>query len=169
MKRRQREACFRQWLDRHRGILVSISAGFAAPDDRDDLIQEMMIALWHAVPRFRGEASAATFIYRVAQNTALVWQRGRRRRPAETGLDPELADGDDRSPAMVLEQATRDERLYRAIRRLAAIDRSLVLMQLDGLAYRDMAEVTGLTESNVGVRLNRARRQLARILGGETA
>lgn len=166
MKRREREACFRQWLERHRGILVSISAGFAAPDDRDDLLQEMMLALWHAIPAFRGDSSPATFIYRVAQNTALVWRRSRVRVPQGTELDPELADPAGASPPVVLDRAIRDESLHGAIRKLAPADRNLVLMHLDGLSYREMSAVTGLSESNVGARLSRARQRLNRLLTG---
>lgn len=150
----------------HRGILVRIAAGFAGPDDRDDLLQEMMIALWHAIPAFRGDASPATFIYRVAQNTALVWRRRRVRVPEHVELEPELADHESVSPPQCLERAARDERLHGAIRDLPPVDRNLILMHLDGLSYREMADVTGLSETNVGARLSRARRRLNRILSG---
>lgn len=167
MKSERREEVFRRWLAAHRGILVSISAGFAAPGDRDDLIQEMMIALWHAIPRYRGDASPATLIYRVAHNTALVWSRARRRIPPHEELETDLADRPGRSPAAVLERRERDERLYAAIRTLPNLDRGLIVMHLDGLSYRDMAGVTGLSETNVGARLSRARNALNRKLGGE--
>lgn len=152
----------------HRGILVRISTGFAAPADRDDLIQEMMVALWHAIPHFRGDARPSTFIYRVAQNTALVWRRRFNARPPHDELDVDMPAAGPPPPDEQLDLASRDERLYRAIGSLRDIDRSLVLMHLDGLSYREMAEVTGLGESNVGVRLNRARKQLAHTIG-ETA
>lgn len=167
MKSREREHLFRRWLTDHRGILVRISAGFAGPDERDDLIQEMMIALWHAIPRYRGDSAPATFMYRVAQNTALAWRRGKRRIPPHAELDSEISDDAGASPSTVLEQDDRNEKLYQAIRRLLDLDRNLILMHLDGLSYREMAAVTGLTETNVGARLSRARGRLAVQLGGK--
>jgi len=161
VKRSEREGIFRRWLEAHRGILVRIAAAFSEPDDRDDLIQDMMIAVWHAIPHFRGDASPATFIYRVAQNTALAWRRGQRRRPPHDSLSPhELAAPE---PA---ERESRERRLYAAIRELPRMDRLIVLLQLDGMSYRDISANLGMTETNVGVRLNRARKKLGGLLGG---
>lgn len=152
----KREALFRQWADRHRGILVHVARGFADNADRDDLLQDMLLAIWHAIPAFRGDASPSTFIYRVAQNTALTWQRRQRRHPAGEEFDEAAHAAPPFSP-----KAERTEALYRAIRQLPELDRSLVLLYLDGKPYREMADILGLSESNVGVRLNRLRSRLA--------
>lgn len=138
---------------------MRIAAGFSAADDRDDLIQDMMIALWHAIPHFRGDASAATFIFRVAQNTALAWHRSQRRRPSPGAVPPDELPAPE--PA---NRESRERELYAAIRRLPRTDRLIVLSQMDGMSYRDMAANLGITESNVGVRLNRVRKKLAGLM-----
>ena len=75
----QRELAFHQCVERCRGILLRIVGDFARGTDRDDLLQDMMMALWHALPDFAGRAAESTFVYRVALNTALAWHR---RQPA---------------------------------------------------------------------------------------
>lgn len=116
------------------------------------------MAVWRARPRFRGDSTAATFVYRVAHNTALTWRRSEtRRRRRHQALEIELVhrpSGDEPAQAALL------DRLYGAIRSLPPLDRSLVLLSLDGRSYADIADIHGLSPTNVGARLNRLRRRL---------
>ncbi|QAY78212.1 RNA polymerase sigma factor [Sphingosinicella sp. BN140058] len=150
-----------EWLKEHIGILQRVSRAFAQPADQHDLLQELMIAVWKAAPVFRGDSAAATFFYRVAHNRALTWRRqdGRRRsRAAEAergALDQAAADPTE---AMLL------ERLYAAIRKLPPIDRSLVLLSLEGVTYADIAALHQMTIGNVGARLSRARTRIAALV-----
>jgi RNA polymerase sigma factor (sigma-70 family) len=158
-------ARFAEWMRDHIAILHRVVRGFAAGDDCHDLMQEVMVALWRAVPAFAGNSAPSTFIYRVAHNAALLWhrrERGHRRRVAIAGeidwmIQPEIGRARADTPA-------RLESLYSAIRSLAPIDRSLILLSLDGLAYREIAEIHGLSESNVGARLTRLRKRLTEII-----
>lgn len=156
---------FDRWLRDHAAILHHVAHGFARGDDRGDLMQELLLALWKAVPAFRADAKASTFIFRVAHNTALTWSRTSRnyRRKLEQF---EALVPTDVPAASTAPDAELLERVYAEIRQLPAVDRSLVLLSLDGVAYREMAEIHGLTESNVGVRLNRAKQQLAKAMKG---
>jgi len=162
----RRDDDFSACADRHRRILLGIAHGFAQGADRDDLLQEMLLALWHALPGFAGEAALSTFIYRVALNTALGWKRSLR--AGTVGLDA-IAEPQDPAagPPTVLALEQRDHALQQALRRLSPLDRSLLLLQLDGLPYRDIADVLGLSESNVGSRLTRARQRLATLIEGD--
>jgi len=146
-----------------RGALRRTAALYArGVADREDLEGEIVLQLWRSWERFRGEASFATFLYRVALNTALLWARraasGPRVEPGvaveELGQEPAVQDGDD------------DEvrRLYAAIRGLKPIDRALVLLALEGRSHREIAEVTGLATDHVGVRLSRSRARLRQTL-----
>jgi RNA polymerase sigma-70 factor (ECF subfamily) len=156
---------FEAWVKSHGAILHHVAHGFAEGDDRNDLMQELLLAVWKAIPAFRNGAQPSTFIYRVSHNAALTWKRTSRNyrnrlqsfqaQPAVDASAPIQA----REPALL-------ERLYAEIRKLPALDRSLLLLSLDGMSYADMAEIHGLGESNVGVRLNRARQQLARAMKG---
>ena len=124
------------------------------------------VQLWSSLPRFRGEAKASTWIYRVAFNTALAWKR--ETKPLKTqvslsGIDPPAETG--RPETLARDQQI--ERLYTAIRQLPGIDASLALMLLDGLSYQEMAAVVGISENHVGVKLTRIRQHLARSLQGD--
>jgi RNA polymerase sigma factor (sigma-70 family) len=122
------------------------------------------------VPAYSGKAKASTWIYRVCLNTALAWRRGTDRREAriEPETDVSQLAVNTASPADHVGQQEILEKLYAAIHALPDFDRALVLLSLDGLAYREMAEITGLTENHVGVALTRARKRLAALLKGVT-
>ncbi len=159
MNPRAQHELFERWLADHAAILHHVARGFAEGADRDDLLQELLLALWRAVPAFRGDAQAATFVYRVAHNTALTWKRaqtGYRRRvdrfealtpPAEAASHP-------------AGERERLEQIYAEVRKLPPLDRSLMLLHLDDVPYATMAEIHGLSEGNVGARLNRLKQKL---------
>lgn len=163
------ESLFKTWLEEHRGIVVKVTRSFApSPADAADLQQEMLLQLWTSLSSFAGQAKPSTWIYRVCLNTALTWRRGRARREKHIEVDADIAHlpTESASPA---ERATEEEaldNLYAAIHALPMFDRALMLLMLDGLAYREIAEITGLTETNVGVSLTRARQRLARRIKG---
>lgn len=165
----EQEALFRRWLADHAGLMWKVVRAFTiTPEDAEDLLQEMTLQLWMSLPAFRGAAKESTWIYRVAFNTALVWKRNEKRRHAKHEKFFALNSASDflvEHPALTPnEEIVRQ--LYVAIRQLPKLDASLALMHLDGLSYREMSEVLGLTESNVGVKLNRIRKQLAVMLKG---
>ena len=165
----ERETIFRRWLAEHLGLMLKVVRGCAAaPPDQDDLFQDVCLQLWRSIPAFRGEAKETTWIYRVAFNTALAWRRGERRRREgqETFLKFDIAPQTQPSHADVLQEQEIVEQLYAAIRQLPKVDASLALMHLDGLSYSEMAEVLGISENYIGVKLNRVRKQLAEQLKG---
>lgn len=149
----------------HSAIVHHVVNGFAAGEDRNDLLQEVLLAMWKSIPAFRGQAKPTTYLYRVCHNAALLWIRTeknyRRRVEQFTAFAPtEFISG----PEALTDE--RLNRLYAAIHQLKPLERSLILLALDGLSYRDMAEVLGLSESNVGVKLNRIKSQLTHTLKG---
>ena len=151
----------------HIAILHHTVNGFAEGEDRKDLMQDVMLAIWKAIPSFREQAKPSTFIYRVAHNAALTWKRARKNYDRKLDQYETLLP-----PALHLPPETTDqeilELLYAAIRKLAPLDRSLALLFLDDVSYCEMAEIHGLTESNVGVRLNRLKQKLALLMQEET-
>ena len=159
------ETTFKQWLAQHQGLLYRVVRAYGnTAEDQDDLFQEICLQMWLSIPRFKGKAKVSTWIYRVALNTALVWNRGeknrRKHRDRFVTFAPLRQAGDSQPSQEII------ERLYEAIRKLPKVDTSIVLMHLDGLGYDEMAEILGISESNVGVKLNRAKKQLAQLLGG---
>lgn len=158
------ESRFKQWLVEHGGAVLRVARAYTySADDCQDLAQEIFLQVWRSLPQFQGRASAATWAYRVALNTALTWQRDQRRRQVRQQPIVDLqslaaCDGDSADEAAQRELV---ERLYAAIRELPKSDAALVLLYLDGLTYREMAEVLGISENHVGVKLSRARQTLA--------
>jgi RNA polymerase sigma-70 factor (ECF subfamily) len=162
-------ALFHTWLEEHRGILIKVSRSFAsAPADAAELLQEMRLQLWTSLSSFAGQAKPSTWIYRVCLNTALTWRRGRVRRDQHLEPDTDITHLPS-AAATPAEQAGDEEllnKLYAGIHALPMFDRALMLLTLDGLAYREIAEITGLTENHVGVSLTRARQRLAERMKG---
>jgi RNA polymerase sigma-70 factor (ECF subfamily) len=157
-------AQFLRLLEEFEQPLRRLTAGYAAaPNDRDDLFQEIAVAVWGAIPQFRGESSERTWIYRIAHNTALTWKGKSRRRKVHEREDDAPDAHSDQLPhpeARVLERERRD-RLTQLIRALPPVDRQLILLHLEELSTRDIAEVSGLSENAVATRLSRIRSRLA--------
>jgi RNA polymerase sigma-70 factor (ECF subfamily) len=125
------------------------------PSDRQDLFQEIAMALWTALPRFRAAASERTWLYRIAHNVALTYSSKRRRQHrSEQPLEVTMRD-----PGPMLD--SRRFTLLQAVQKLEAVDRQLVFLYLEGLSAREMEDITGMTADNIGVRLSRLRRKLA--------
>jgi RNA polymerase sigma-70 factor (ECF subfamily) len=131
--------------------------------DRDDLLQEIAIALWRAFPNFRGECSERTFLYRVAHNRAISYVYRRRAPPTINEEEVELRDPRPGVEANLVQEERR-ERLMEAIRQLPLGYAQVVTLTLEGLDYAEIAAVLGISESNVGARLNRARQKLRAFL-----
>jgi RNA polymerase sigma-70 factor (ECF subfamily) len=122
-----------------------------------------MLAVWKAIPSFRSRAQATTFLYRVCHNAALTWKRTRQNYLRRVEHAEWFASGSAPSGQPQLDDE-RLEQLYAAIRRLPEVDRSLVLLSLDGLSYQEIAVIHGISESNVGARLTRIKQRLAKTL-----
>lgn len=161
---------FTGWVSRHGAVLHKLSRAYA-PDapSQGELHQEMLVQLWRSVPQFAGAAKESTWIYRVALNTALTWQRGRRRRANHEVPQAEPGESvSSGSPAPDVAHARQDllEHVFAAVRALPVGERSLVVLSLDGLSYQEIGDITGLSENHVGVALSRARTKLANNMKG---
>jgi RNA polymerase sigma-70 factor (ECF subfamily) len=160
----ERNRVFETWIDRHKAILFKVARVYdATHPDREDLFQEIALQLWHSVEAWRGDCEATTWIYRVALNTALAWRR-KERRHRHGRQDIEDATG------LLVAPSGHDPRLDWIYQRIAELDegnRALALLMLDGFSYRDMAQILGLSESNVGVKINRIKAALAAQLAKE--
>ena len=157
MTAQEQRTIFENWLGQYKALLFKVIRAYAFTEmDRDDLFQEIAIQVWHSIPAFRHESSVTTWLYRIALNTAIKWAHKERK---HTHADPL-----DRAGHILQESQPVNERLawlYREIYQLDEIDRSILLLLLDGLSYKEMAAVLGITESNVGVKINRIKKQLA--------
>ena len=159
------EKQYERILHDHGPGLWRLAASYEArPTRREDLVQEIAMAIWQALSRFRGECSERTFVFRIAHNRALshVWKRKR----APEGADESVEVVDTRStPESQLDRDQRRDKLMAAIRTLPLIQREVITLTLEELSQAEIGEVLGIAENNVAVRLNRARKSLRRLLG----
>lgn len=167
MNRTEQNVRFAEWARTYDAILWKIARSYAPAGEHEALHQDLLIALWRAAPLYRDEAKPSTFIYRVALNSAMNWSRGEtRRRQRHVPLDEKSV----REPTVESgagEHERQVEQLYAALAALTESERSIALLYLDELSYREIAEVLGITESNVGVRLNRVKKRLMELLQKE--
>jgi RNA polymerase sigma factor (sigma-70 family) len=145
------------------GRLAASYAGGAA--EREDLLQEIVFAIWQALPRFRGECSERTFVFRIAHNRAISFV-GRRRLPLVDGNEELEVSTAALDPERALSIEQEGQRLLDAIRRLPLPYAQVVTLTLEEMTYAEIGEVLGISETNVGARLTRARDMLRTLLRG---
>ncbi len=158
MKESEQQQIFQEWLDGYRGVLFKVINAYTSnPEDQNDLFQETCLQVYRSVPNFKGDAAVSTWLYRIALNTAIRWSTTEKRYVdghQEIGSMMNLLKAGDKPKD---EQVTW---LYAEIRKLNEIDRSLTLLLLDGYSYREMADIMGISESNIGVKIHRIKKQL---------
>jgi RNA polymerase sigma-70 factor (ECF subfamily) len=144
------------------GILGRICAVYAQDEEsRRDLRQEMLLQLWRSHSSFRSQSSFSTWMYRVALNTALMYRRKEKRRRPTVSID------DVPSPDSENQAAANGEDvqfLYRCIQQLPKLERAVILLHLEQKSYQEIADVTGLSEGSVSVRLVRIKQKLKTVL-----
>ncbi len=158
------EALFDSLLADNGPALFRLAGGFTnSSSDRDDLFQEIVLAIWQALPSFRGESSTRTYLFRIARNRTIAFLVSRRM--------PQTMDGEElliRDPAPDPERRVEADQqrrtLLEAIRKLPFLYRDIITLALEGLSYSEMAELLGVSEANVGTRLSRARSELRTLL-----
>lgn len=157
------EIDFIQIVNAHAGILHKVCRLYGKEEeDRKDLYQEIVLQLWRSFPTYRQEAKPSTWLYRVALNTAISLVRRQSRRVSPIALNNEL---------VAIVQSTQsseiDEQMnqfYRAVDELSSVEKALVFLYLDNNSYDEIARIVGISNSNVGVKLNRIKAKLKRIV-----
>ena len=153
-------------LKEHDRALRRLAMGYERdPARRQDLVQDIWLAVWQALARFRDDCSERTFVFRIAHNRAVSHiQHWQLRRTDPLNDDAPVADkGPD--PEHALSQQQRRERLQAAVQALPLGLRQVVVLTLEGLSNAEVADIVGITENNVAVRMTRARAELTRLLG----
>jgi RNA polymerase sigma-70 factor (ECF subfamily) len=155
---------FLRLMGEYQGALARLAGAYMDdPADRDDLVQEIATAIWQAIPRFRGDSSERTWVYRIAHNTAIsAAARVRRRSRTQVPLD-EAVDSVWRRPTGIDERLVQEQQralLLARIRALPEADRQVIVMHLEGLSHGEIGEVTGATVGAIATRLSRIRERL---------
>jgi len=155
------ETEFLNYMDTNQGIIHKICHLYTdSKDDYHDLFQEIILQLWKAFPQFRGEAKISTWMYRIAFYTAMTNLRKSKKN---------IVDIHDSIPDISQDENSREEdemiiQLKTAISKLPKIDMAITLLILEDKSYKEISEITGLTENTVGVRINRIKKKLKQLL-----
>ena len=158
-------AQFDRILEREGPALRRLALAYAKTvADGDDLFQDICLALWRALPNFRGDCSERTFAFRIGHNRGLTFRA--RQRTDLSPLPEDLRDVQPGPETLAVAAVERD-RLLHAIQRLPDGHRQVVLLSLEGLSHAEIGDVLGITENNVAVRLSRARKELRALLAPE--
>ncbi len=159
--RKEPDEAFVKAINEHAGIIHKIARTYFDDNpDRQDAIQEMLFQLWRSYRSFEGKSQFSTWMYRVCFNTALTWRRRQKRESADS-LSAEHREIPNPPPERDNENL---EQLYVAIEGLSGLNKALILLYLEDRSYEEMATITGLTKSNVSVRLVRIKKELEKKL-----
>jgi RNA polymerase sigma-70 factor (ECF subfamily) len=155
------QARFQALLERHEKIVFKVAHTYCRhAEDRRDLVQEILVQLWRAFPGYDPARTFSTWMYRIALNVAISWvRRAAHRRMQALPADDCLAAPAD-EPTASLEQEDQVAALHRFLDRLDPLNRALVLLYLEEHSYREIAEVLGITETNVATKLSRLKQRL---------
>jgi RNA polymerase sigma-70 factor (ECF subfamily) len=162
-----REERYDRILREHGSALRRVAASYEGERSRrDDLFQDICLAIWKALPLFRGESSERTFVFRIAHNRGLTHRS--RRGPVLGDLEKASHVPDPRpDPEGEALAGQRRERLRDAVLALALPARQVLTLALEGLSQKEIGEVLGVSENAAAVRLSRARAALREVLGAE--
>ncbi|MEM6801542.1 MAG: RNA polymerase sigma factor [Bacteroidota bacterium] len=151
---KEAEHIFLQTLEKEKDRIFRICHSYSHnSEDARDLFQEVVYNFWKSLPSFQGKSSISTWLYRIAVNVCLK-QKARRR--IETLRHVEVENFEEKVQAN-----PQLEALYLAIKRLEKVDRALVMLYLEELPYKEIAQITGISENHVAVKMKRIRAKLS--------
>jgi RNA polymerase sigma factor (sigma-70 family) len=151
------EEQFMTMLRDHKKLIYKVCHSYTTnKDDFKDLEQEILIQLWGALPRYDAAYKLTTWMYRIALNTAISFYRKEKRKPRHTLLDGQilelLTDTTSEGDAELEHQI---QRLHSFIEKLGEVNKALMILYLEGNSYKEMAEILGISETNIATKINR--------------
>ncbi|MBU1820337.1 MAG: sigma-70 family RNA polymerase sigma factor [Bacteroidetes bacterium] len=149
---------FETYLEGYKKLIVKVAGAYCFdPEERKDLIQEIILHLWRAYPKYDGTSSLSTWTYRIALNVSISYvRRETARKRLEEKYQQEREVLEWTNP--VIDE--RLEQLYRIIDRLKSLDKAIIILSLEGCNNTEIADVMGMSPTNVSTRLHRIREYL---------
>jgi RNA polymerase sigma-70 factor, ECF subfamily len=157
---------FLQIITDNQGIIHKVCSIYCdLEEDRRDLFQEIIAQLWKSYPSFRSESKFSTWMYRVALNTAITSFKKDKRQPDRSGISFETLHLADE----IYDTRTEDQikMLHRAVSQLTGVEKSIILLFLEDKKYEEIAEITGITQNYVRVKMNRIKKKLKSLMNTE--
>lgn len=157
---------FLQIITENQGIIHKVCSVYCDLDeDRRDLFQEILAQLWKSYPSFRNESKFSTWMYRVALNTAITSFKKDKRKPDKSGISYESLQLAEEMYDTREEEQIRI--LNKAVSQLSGIEKSIILLFLEDKKYEEIAEITGITQNYVRVKMNRIKKKLKLLMNTE--
>ena len=153
---------FIQIISDHQGIIFKVCRMYCDDkEDSEDLFQEIVIQLWGAYPRFRGDSKFSTWLYRIALNTAISDLR--KQKKIIKSVEPDLLPTEIQDIQYSNEKEERLQQLYKAINHLTEIERAIVMLYLEDKSYEEMEDILGINQNNLRVKMNRIKEKLRKL------
>lgn len=150
---------FLKSVNEHQGIIFKVCRMYCSDNaDVEDLFQEILLQLWKSWPRFNQGSTISTWMYQIGLNTAITRLRKNNRKPLYHGLQKvqnSIADTSSDRLDIIFDKELQD-----AIVGLGKVDKALIMLYLDEKTYKEISEIMGLSENNVGVKINRIKKKL---------
>jgi len=159
MDKQAQQKFFREIIEQHKGILLKVARTYCPnDDDRQDLIQEMMVQIWQSVHKYDDRYKLSTWLYRISLNVAIsFYRKSSTRAKKQTELSEQMAE-------MLTEQKSDKEQqlnlLEKFISELKEIDKALMILYLDDKNHTEIAAIMGISVSNVGTKIGRIKDNL---------
>lgn len=148
---------FEEIVTKYKSIIVKVCFLYAGEEEFDDYYQEVLIQLWRSLPKFRGESEISTWIYRISLNTCITFiRRDSKMRKIPLSQELDFWTNDVESKMQIRE-------LYQLINQLNKLEKAMILLWLEEKSYEDIAAITGLSRSNVAVKLSRIKEKLKKM------
>jgi len=153
---------FVQLLEAHKRILYKVASVYCADaEDRRDLVQEIVVQLWRSFPRYDDRYRFSTWMYRIGMNVAISFLRSEGRRGRDTVALDHVDVIDFAAADRAMGDAGDDVRLLqRLVSQLDEMSRALIVLYLEGYSHAEIAEILGISTTNVGTRINRIKARL---------
>jgi RNA polymerase sigma factor (sigma-70 family) len=159
---KNREAEFLELLHKHKGILHKISRMYMEnTEDREDLVQEIILQLWRSFGSFNEQSQFSTWMYRVAINTAILFFKKEKKSPDNQTLSRDFDIKDEGSDTSKNKQL---EVFYKAVQDLNQIEKAIIFYSMEGKSHKEIAENLGISEVNTRVKLNRTKEKIQTII-----
>lgn len=157
---------FLKVFEENLGIIIKISRAYTNTDhDREDLTNDITLELWRSFDSFKWDAKVSTWIYKVALNTAMNYNRKKKKFSFFSFLgDYKQEDISSWLVEQQVDNPTEADILYQCIDELNEINKALILLYLDGKSHDEIAEITGMSKSNVGTRIGRIKDQIKNLV-----
>ena len=167
MTENKQKDIFLDILEKNIGIIIKISRAYAkSAHDKEDLINDITLELWKSFGRFKGESRISTWIYRVAINTSMNFNR--KKKSDKLYFPSDLKQFENQNWITEPPDSSHSEILYQCIDELNQLNKAIILLYLDGNSHDEISEITGISKTNTGTRISRIKEQIKNLVASKT-